>query len=132
MTLGGVADGGTGKLMTIWRILMLSAGALATSSIGGHAGPCSDEIYRMEARVEARLQAKATAEPIAPESPEALLHRQPTPGSIAAAESRLGVASPQTVDAITKALARAREADGADDLDACERALADVQSAIGP
>jgi hypothetical protein len=40
--------------MTIWRILMLSAGALATSSIGGHAGPCSDEIYRMEARLRPR------------------------------------------------------------------------------
>jgi predicted lipid-binding transport protein (Tim44 family) len=118
--------------MTIWQILMLTSGALAGPTIGSHAGPCSDEIYRMEARVEARLQAKAAAGPIAPESPEALRHRQPTPGSIAAAESRLGIASPQTVDAITKAMARAREADGADDLDACERALADVQSAIGP
>jgi hypothetical protein len=118
--------------MTFWRILMLSAGALAASGIGSHAGPCSDEIYRMEARVEVTLQSKAGAASTAPETPEALLHRQPTPRSIAAAESRLGVASPQTVDAITKEMARAREADGAGDLDACERALANVQSAIGP
>jgi hypothetical protein len=118
--------------MTIWQILMLTSGALAGSTIGGQAGPCSDEIYRMEARVEARLHARAATGPTADESPEALLHRQPMPGSIAAAESRLGISSPQTIDAITQAMARAREADRAGDVDACARALAEVQSAIGP
>jgi hypothetical protein len=118
--------------MTIWRVLMVTSGALAGSTIGGQAGPCSDEIYRMEARVDATLHARAGTGPTADESPEALLHRRPTPGSIAAAESRLVIASSQTVDAITQAMARAREADRAGDVDACARALADVQSAIGP
>jgi hypothetical protein len=118
------------KLMTIWRILMTCATTIATSSTGGQAGPCYDEIYRMEAHLESLLQEKAAAGPTAPESTEALRHHQPTRESIAAALSRLGVASPEAVDAVRRAMARARDADRAGDLDACERALADVQSAI--
>src|SRR5215475_7998485 len=86
--------------MSIWHIVMLSAGAVAASTIGSQAGPCSAEIYSMEARVDATLKAKAADGPTLRVSREALLHRQPTPGSIAAAESRLGTASPQRIDTI--------------------------------
>jgi hypothetical protein len=116
--------------MIIWRTLMISAATIATSSIGGQAGPCYDEIYRMEARLESLLQAKSAAGPTAPESTEARLHHQPTRESIAVAVTRLGLASPQAADAVMQAMARARDADRAGDLDACERALADVESAI--
>jgi hypothetical protein len=116
--------------MTIWRTLMISAATIATSSIGGQAGPCYDEIYRMEAHLESLLQAKSAAGPTAPESTEARLHHQPTRESIATAVTRLGLASPQAADAVMRAMARARDADRAGDLDACERALADVESAI--
>jgi hypothetical protein len=116
--------------MTIWRTLMISAATIATSSIGGQAGPCYDEIYRMKAHLESLLQAKSAAGPTAPESTEARLHHQPTRESIAAAVTRLGLASPQAADAVMRAMARARDADRAGDLDACERALADVESAI--
>ena len=92
--------------MSLRYILLLGAGVVATSTTSSHAGPCSNEIYSMETRVEAKLNAKAAGGPTAQESREALLHRQPTPGSIAAAESRLGIASPQRVDAITKRTAR--------------------------
>ena len=67
--------------MSIWHIDMLSAGAVAASSIANEAGPCSPEIYSTEARIEARLNAKAAAGPTAQESSKALLHRQPTPRS---------------------------------------------------
>jgi hypothetical protein len=116
--------------MTIWRTLMITAATIATSSIGGQAGPCYDEIYRMEANLESLLQAKSAAGPPAPESTEARLHHQPTRESIAAAVTSLGLASPQAADAVNRAMARARDADRAGDLDACERALADVESAI--
>src|SRR5260370_40240105 len=116
--------------MTIWRTLMISAATIATSSIGGQAGPCYDEIYRMEAHLESLLQAKSAAGPTARESTEARLHHQPTRESIAAAVTRLGLASPQAADAVMRAMARARDADRAGDLNACERALADVESAI--
>src|SRR5215471_3893838 len=113
--------------MSIWRIVILSAGAVAASTIANEAGPCSPEIYSMEARIEATLNAKAAAGSTAQESIESLLHRQPTPRSIAAAESRLGTISPQKLDAITQGMARAREADSAGDLYACRRALSDVE-----
>ena len=113
--------------MSIWRIVILSAGAVAASTIANEAGPCSPEIYSMEARIEARLNANAAAGSTAQESSEALLHRQPTPRSIAAAESRLDTVSPQKLGAIAQGMARAREADSAGDLYACRRALSDVE-----
>ena len=116
--------------MSIWHIVTLSAGVVAASTIASQAGPCSDEIYSMEARVQAMLEAKAIDGPTLQESREALLHRQPTPGSIGAAESRLGTASLQVIDAITRGMARVREADRTGDLNACRRALSDVESLL--
>jgi len=114
------------------RKLMLSAALLALSTIGSHATPCSHEIDRMQAQVNARLEAKAGGGPVAPESSGALLHHQSTPGSIATAESRLGELPPQTAEAVGQAMGRARQADRAGDLSACQQALSDVQAAIGP
>ena len=114
------------------RKLVLSAALFAMSTVGGRAGPCSHEIDRMQAQVDARLEAKARVGPVAPESSGALLHHQPTPGSIAAAESRLGELPPQTAEAIEQAMGRAREADRAADLSTCARALAEVQALISP
>jgi len=119
-----------GRSLSIWHIVMLSAGVVAASAIGSQAGPCSAEIYSMEARVDATLKAKAADGPTLQVSREALLHRQPTPGSIAAAESRLGTASPQRVDAIIRGMARVREADRTGDLNACRRALSDMESLL--
>jgi hypothetical protein len=84
----------------------------------------------METRVEARLDMKAADGPTAQESREALLHRQPTPGSIAAAEKALGTASPLLIDAIRRGMALARDADLAGDLNACRRALSEVESLL--
>jgi hypothetical protein len=118
--------------MTIRRLLVLSAATLATSTIASYAGPCSNEIDRMQARIDAGVEAVAPTGPSAPESPGALLHRQPTPGSIAAVESKLGDVSSHTVELVEAAMARARKADLADDKNGCDQALADVRQAIGP
>ncbi len=118
--------------MTIQRLLVLSAAALAVSMSAGYAGPCSQEIDRVQAQVDAKVEAAARAGPTAPESPGALLHHQPTPGSIEAAEGRLGEMSSATVAAVAADMARAREADRAGDQSACEQALAEVRRAIGP
>lgn len=118
--------------MTSRQLIALTAVTLAASISSGYAGPCSLEIDRMQARVDAKLAAKPGTGPTAPESPGALLHRQPTPGSIAEAEEKLGEVSPRTAGMVAQALARARAADGAGDKGACEQALADVQRAIGP
>jgi hypothetical protein len=118
--------------MTISRLLVLAAAALAASTGAGNAGPCSSEIDRMQARIDARLEARAAAGPFAPETPAARLHRQPTPNSIAEAEGRAREESSRTVETIRSAMARAREADRAGNRSACEAALADAQRAIGP
>jgi len=118
--------------MTLRPMLALSAAALAASISASYAGPCSHDIDLMQARVDARLQAVAAAGPAARESTAATTHRQPTPESIAAAESRLGDISPSTIEAIRAAMARARDADGAGDKAACVQALSDVERAIGP
>jgi hypothetical protein len=86
----------------------------------------------MQARIDAKLEAKAASGPAARESAGALMNRQPTPGSIAAAEERLGDLSAQATEVAAQALSRARAADSAGDRSACEQALADVQRAIGP
>jgi predicted lipid-binding transport protein (Tim44 family) len=120
------------QVMTMRQLVLLSAAGLAGSTITGYAGPCSPEIERMQARVDAKVEVVAGAGPSASEGSGALLHRQPTPGSIATAEAALGEVSPQTVKAVREAMARARSADQAGNLAACEQALAEVQRAIGP
>ena len=118
--------------MIIRRLLVLSVSALVTSTVAGYAGPCSHDIDLMQSKVDAKLEAKAAAGPSARESGAATMHRQPTPGSIAAAESKLGEVSSHTVEVVEAAMARARNADLANDKSACEQALAEVQRAIGP
>ena len=108
----------------------LAMAALLLSIAGSHAGPCSPQIDRMQARVDAMIAATAAAGPTGRESDAALMNRQPTPGSIAAAEERLGEGA--RAQRALAAMAQARAADQAGDNGACERALADVQRAIGP
>ncbi|MGC1695045.1 MAG: hypothetical protein WA743_07195 [Pseudolabrys sp.] len=114
------------------RSLVIGAIAFAASISASYAGPCSDKINSTQARIDAKLAAKAAAGPTAREGATAGMSDQPTPRSIARAEERLGEVSPQTVEAIKQAMLRARAADSAGDKNACEQALADVQRAIGP
>jgi hypothetical protein len=107
------------------------AAALAAWMSASYAGPCLDEIGRMEAKINAKLDAKAAAGPPAPASAMAGMSDQPTPRSMATVEERLGEISPQTVHAVEQAMASARAADGAGDNAACEQALADVQRTLG-
>jgi len=118
--------------MSLQRFLVACAAALAASMSASYAGPCSHEIDRVQAEIDARLGAKAAAGPAARESTAATMNRQPTPESMAAAEARLGEVSPQKMEAVAAAMARARAADAAGDKSACEQALADAQRAIGP
>jgi hypothetical protein len=116
--------------MSIHRLGMLGAAALGLWIVPGQAGPCSHDIDRMQARVDAVIAATAAAGPTGRESSAATTHHQPTPGSIAAAEERLGEGA--RAERALAALARARAADAAGDRGGCERALADVQRVLGP
>ena len=113
--------------MRIQHALVCIAVVLAVSTSATFASPCSQEIDRMQAGIDAKLEAQAAAGRSARESTAATLHRQPTPGSIAAAEVNLGDISPEKVQVVEALMARAREADRAGDQSACEQALAEVQ-----
>jgi hypothetical protein len=118
--------------VNILRSLQLSAVVLAATTLVCFAGPCSPELERMQARLDAKLHERAGIGPSAPESSRALEHRQPTPGSIAAAEIELGELSLENAKVLQGAMDRARAADRVGDKSACDRALADVQRTIGP
>jgi hypothetical protein len=114
----------------IGKVLVGSVFLLNLTAGPGWAGPCTQDIDRVQAQVDARIDAVAGAGPAGPESNAARLHREPTPGSVAAAEQRLGEGRP--MESALAALARARNADSAGDRSACERALADARRAISP
>jgi len=103
--------------------------AIIISIESSYAGPCSPQIDRMQASIDAMAAATAVAGPPGRQTTAAMRHRQPTPGSIAAAEARMDEGG--RVKRAAAALARAREADRAGDNGACERALADVRREIG-
>jgi len=117
--------------MIILRLLVPTVAALALSATASAAGPCTQQIAQVQAQIDAKLAANAATGPAAPESPGALLSRQPTPGSIAAAESKLGELSQEVTTAIATGMG-AREADLAGNQSACEEALAEVRTALGP
>jgi hypothetical protein len=108
--------------------ILACAAVLTLLALPCVAGPCLQEIDRMQIEVDARIEAIAGAGPAARESTAATLHHQPTPGSLAATEEKLGEGA-QMTEAVA-ALARARAADRADDKAACEKALADVRRAL--
>ena len=95
------------------------------------AGPCAKDIERMQTLIDAKLNAVAAAVPSAGQNVEAQMHRQPTARSMAEAERKLGELSPSIIAKVKEVMARAHDADGAGDMAACRRALADAQREIG-
>jgi hypothetical protein len=121
-----------GVIMITLRVLVFSTMAVAATASATYAGPCSDQIDAMQARIDAKLEAKAAAGPTAKQGVAAGMSVQPTPASIAAAEEKLGDISPKKVKAIKRGMARARVADKVGDLRACRKTLAAVQRVLGP
>jgi hypothetical protein len=110
-------------------VITTSAITLAISTAPAVAGPCSHAIVRAQIQVHAKIAASPSAGRFAPESTAALLHRQPTAGSVAAAERQLNQ-DPGGGIALA-ALALAREADREGDSVVCGQALAAARQAIG-
>ena len=117
--------------MTASRLLRFGAIAFIASVSASYAGPCTDDIDEMQARIDAKAHAMAAAGPTGRQT-GASTHVQPTPRSIGDAEAKLGAVSAETVPAVRRAMLRARAADSAGDKSACEEALADAQRAMGP
>jgi hypothetical protein len=102
--------------MRIQQSLILCAAALVVSTSTSYAGPCSKEIARFRAEINAKQRSNVGAAPSAPQTTGATMHRQPT--------------SPQKVEAAMAALKRASESDRAGDQIACKAALADAWRAF--
>jgi hypothetical protein len=88
-------------------------------------------ISGVQAKIDAVLEAKAADGPPATAEAMAGTSPQPTPYSLETVEERMGEVSPQTVNSIRQAMARARAADDAGDKAAREQALADVRRTLG-
>jgi hypothetical protein len=67
--------------MLIARLAL--SGAVMIAASAAYAGPCSDRIDAMQARIDAKLEAKAAAGPAAKQGVAAGMGMQPTPASIA-------------------------------------------------
>jgi hypothetical protein len=94
------------------------------------AGPCTAEIAKTQAQVDAKLHRKALAGPTGKESSVATLHHQPSPETIAAAEKALGEGA--SIRAALSELKLARAADDEGDAAGCQSALADARKALRP
>jgi hypothetical protein len=119
-----------GNIKATSGLLPLSAAVLAASISASDAGPCTKQVDRMQARIDAKVEAIAAAGPFLREGAFAGMGDQPTPRSIAAAEARRGEISWQTVDTVRQSMVRARAADAAGDGRACRTALAEVRRAM--
>jgi hypothetical protein len=91
-----------------------------------HAGPCTDRIYQSDLAVAKLLDVAAAQGRPAPESTFATMHRQPTPSTVASAETKVGDLSPAEMQAITTDMDEARNADDAGDRAGCEKALSAI------
>jgi len=93
------------------------------------AGPCAQMIEDTQAAIDRAIADLAGSGPTAPESDDALLSHDPTPDTMAETEAAIGDGiEPEKALA---ALERARKADDANDLDLCQKNLAESRDAIG-
>jgi hypothetical protein len=116
--------------MRFRQLLVLSAVAIAISTQPSRGNTCSQDIDRAWAQINTNIQARSGAGRSMPQGTAALLHRQPTQSSVAAAQERL-VDVWRPIETAVAALSRAREADRANDRTGCEEALAEVRRRIG-
>ncbi len=113
--------------MRILQLAVCSAAALGLVVSAAQARSCSKDIDRMQARIDARLEAIAAAGPFVPPSVAAGMSVQPTPFGMAKVEERMGEISANKIDAVRDAMAKARAANAAGNARACAQALAEVR-----
>jgi hypothetical protein len=92
------------------------------------AGPCTAEIGKTQAQIDAALDRQAGTGKTGSETAAATAHHQPTPETIAAAEKALGEGA-SIRDALA-ALAIGRAADDRGDAAGCREAIANAQKAL--
>ncbi|HUN96446.1 MAG TPA: hypothetical protein VMU69_09425 [Bradyrhizobium sp.] len=107
---------------------LVAASALLPAAASGKTA-CTAELRHTRIAVNKALDQHAAASAYAPESKFATMNRQPTPATIARAEHRFDN-WPNGSEAVA-ALARARQANKAGDVQGCLDALREARTAIG-
>jgi hypothetical protein len=100
--------------------------ALLSAASPASADSCTRSIARVQAKVDAAIEARAGSGPWRPESVGAGLGYQPTPRSLAAAEAGNG----SRLEDATNSLQRARAADRAGDIATCNQQLANARAIL--
>jgi hypothetical protein len=108
-------------------VVMLVALAFVGAATVTHAGPCATQILQFEQQIQTLAAASppgGAGEPSAPQSVDAQLHHQPTPGSVQSAEHAANADG-------EAALERARKADADGNASACAKALTEAKELYG-
>ena len=100
--------------------------ALLSAASPAYADSCGRSIPRVQAKVDAAIEARAGSGPSRPESVGATLGYQPTPRSLAAAEGGNG----RRLEDATNSLDRARAADRSGDIATCNQELANARAIL--
>jgi hypothetical protein len=108
--------------------LICGAGAAFLLAAPANAASCAVQIDQVQTQLDAALAQHAKTAPFAVESKSATLNRQPTPGSIARAEDKIGAWDGG--DKAVAALGRARDAQAAGKSADCFKALHEAKDAI--
>jgi hypothetical protein len=102
-------------------IALIACAALGLTVASVHAGPCSDEIVRLE---QAARRTSPAAGPTAPQSLDAQLSRQPTPDTVRRAQE-------QAQSRFADVLARAKTLDADGKHEECLKAAAEAKLLLG-
>jgi hypothetical protein len=116
--------------MRVWYLIVLNVLALALPASVAFAASCSNDIDRMQARIDAKVEAIAAAGPFVPAGIWSGMGVQPTPFGMAVVEQKMGELSGTKVDAVRAAMARAHAADATGDFKACEKAIGEVRKIL--
>jgi hypothetical protein len=101
---------------------------LLTAATPSYAGPCQRSIDRVQAQIDGAIEKRAGSGPWATESVNALRNYQPTPRSLAKAETALGNGA--GLQSALNALGRARDADRSADITRCNNELNEARRAL--
>jgi hypothetical protein len=115
-------------VMILRLLIAIGAAVLILSAGPGRAGPCAQDIDRLQAQVDAKIERTADTGRFAREARRAFGLPEPSSGPPPAAQS-VPEDAPWVSEAMA-ALARARAADHTGDRSTCEQALAGVQGAV--
>ena len=103
--------------------VLTACAAIVLGNGVAHAGPCTEDISKLR-QIARTSGSSPVAGPTAPQSTDAQLHHQPTPGSVRRADE-------EAQSLLAAALARAERFDAEDNRTACTNAVTEARRLLG-